>query len=64
MYREDKEKKQETYQKQREELLSRYGGREHLNIPDATLSTSQSESFVVYAPDGSGIHFPAKIFHR
>jgi pre-mRNA-processing factor SLU7 len=52
-YREHKEVKQVSSEKQKEELLARYGGREHLENPDKYLLGSQSESFVVYAPDGS-----------
>lgn len=52
-YRQHKEVRQVSNEKQKEELLAIYGGREHLENPDKQLLGSQTENFVVYAPDGS-----------
>jgi len=51
-YREYKGKKDVLTKEQKDAILARYGGQEHLETPRELL-VSQSENFVTYNPDGS-----------
>ena len=49
------------YQEQKQRILDKYGGSEHLNIPDARLLVGQTESYVEYDRTGRVVKGAPKV---
>jgi pre-mRNA-processing factor SLU7 len=63
-FQEYRQKKDVLTKEQREAILAKYGGKEHLQAPPKELLLAQTEQFVTYAPDGSVMRGKEKIIPK